>query len=72
LRFPSLQDSEMQMVAMGDNESIQTEQPKIYGVKIVQDGDKCYCISVRHTGEFRLADYRELEFGVSSVRLVKR
>jgi len=47
-------------------------EPKIYGVKISQDENQCYCISVRHTGAFRLADYEELEFQVTSARLVRR
>jgi hypothetical protein len=46
--------------------------PKIYGVKISRDENQCFCISVRHTGDFSLADYEELEFQVTSARLVKR
>jgi hypothetical protein len=47
-------------------------EPKIYGVKISQDENQCYCISVRHAGDFCLADYEELEFEVTSARLVRR
>ena len=47
-------------------------EPKIYGVKISQDGDKCYGITVRHTGHFKLSDYDELSFEVNSVKLVRR
>jgi hypothetical protein len=47
-------------------------EPRIYGVKISQDGDLCYCISVKHTGHFNLRDYEELDFEVKSVRLVKK
>ena len=47
-------------------------EPKICGVKISQDGDKCYCISVRHTGNFKLSDYDELDIEVKSAKLTQR
>ena len=47
-------------------------EPRIYGVKISLDGDKSYCISVKHTGHFNLRDYEELELEVKSARLVRR
>lgn len=53
-------------------ESEHLSEPRIYGVKITPDEDKAYCISVRHTGDFNLRDYEELDFEVSSVKLVRK
>jgi hypothetical protein len=50
----------------------QLSEPKIYGVKITQSGNKCYCISVKHTGQFSLSDYDEVEFEVTSAKLIKK
>ena len=47
-------------------------EPRIYRVKIAPDGDKAFCISVRHTGNFNLRDYEELDFEVASVKLVRK
>ena len=54
------------------NELESISDPKIYSVKICQDGSKHYAFSVKHTGEFKLSDYDELEFEVKSARLVRR
>ena len=62
----------MEVIKTQKTELERLPEPKVYGVKITQDGDKCYCISVKHTGEFRLSDYEELEFEVKSARLVRR
>ena len=51
-----------------DNQS----EPRIYRVKILQDASGGFCISVTHTGYFRLRDYEVLEFEVESARLVKK
>ena len=45
---------------------------KIYGVRIYQEGNGCYSFSVRHSGEFKLNDYEELELEVTSARLVRK
>lgn len=50
----------------------QLPEPRILEVKITQDGNKCYSISVKHTGRFRLSDYDEVEFEVISAKLTKR
>ncbi len=57
---------------MQNTELKSLSEPKIYSVKITQDGHKCYGVSVRHIGEFALSDYGELEFEVSNVRLLRR
>jgi len=51
--------------------SIENE-PRIYGVKIYHDGDGCYGFIWKHTGQFTLKDYQELELEVKSVKLVRR
>ncbi len=60
------------MQNIGNSEFEPITEPKIYRVKITQDGYKCYDISVRHSGVFRLSDYDELEFDVSAARLVRK
>jgi hypothetical protein len=47
------------------------EETKIYSVKICREGAGNISISVRHTGPFCLADYKELELEIKSARLVK-
>jgi hypothetical protein len=47
-------------------------EPRIHGVKIVQEANGCYGFTLRHTGPFRLKDFQELELEVSSARLVKK
>jgi hypothetical protein len=47
-------------------------ETRIHRVKIVQDAGGGFCISVTHTGGFRLKDYAVLEFEVESARLVKK
>ena len=46
-------------------------EPKIFGVKLHLDNG-CYRFSFRHTGDFRLNDYEELDLEVMSAKLVKR
>jgi hypothetical protein len=45
---------------------------KIYSVKISQNGSGCYDFCIKHTGEFNLKDYEEIEFDVNAARLVKK
>jgi hypothetical protein len=47
------------------------EKIKNYSVKISIEGAGNYSISVRHTGPFCLADYKELDLEVKSAKLVK-
>ena len=47
-------------------------EPTIYGLNISQDAGGCFCISVRHSGHFRLKDYEELDLEVKSARLVRK
>lgn len=47
-------------------------EPRIFGLKIFQPSPGCYSISVKHTGEFRLDDYEELDLDVCCSRLQKR
>ena len=54
------------------NKSDGLSRPKIYRVKIFHHGKGCYSFSFRHTGDFRLNDYEELDFAVIDARLVRR
>jgi len=47
-------------------------EPQIYGVRIYHDGKGGYHFSVRHTGQFKLCDYEQLDLEIASARLVKR
>ena len=47
-------------------------EPRIYRLKIIQDAGGGFCISVTHTGRFRLKDYEVLELEVESAKLVKK
>ena len=47
-------------------------EPRIYKVKICQEGNGGYSFSVKHSGDFRLQDYEELDLEVTSARLVRR
>ena len=55
----------------GDKVASRTD-PTIYGVTIIQEGNGGYSFSVKHSGDFKLQDYDELELEVKSARLVKR
>ena len=68
--WPSKNISEVVKTKTTENEL--RSEPRIYGVKISQHADRCYGISVRHTGHFRLKDYEEIDFEVKSVKLVRR
>jgi hypothetical protein len=62
----------MEVKEMQNSRSDRETEPKIYGVKICHGGNSGYCISVRHSGVFRLEDYAQIELEVSSVRLTRR
>ena len=57
---------------MQSDEFDNLEKTIIYGVKICQEGTGSYSISVRHTGPFCLADYKELDLEIKSAKFVKR
>ena len=62
----------MEVIKTEKNNLEDTSEPKIYGIKISFDGGVAYCISVRHTGQFNLRDYEELDFDVATARLVRK
>ena len=47
-------------------------QPKLYRLRICQDGQGTYAMSFTHTGQFRLIDYDEVELEIAAARLVRR
>ena len=49
-----------------------TSEPKLYRLRICQDGQGSYAMSFTHTGQFRLIDYEEVELEIAGARLVKR
>jgi len=49
-----------------------TSEPKLYRLRICQDGKGSYAMSFTHTGQFRLIDYEEVELEIAGARLVKR
>jgi hypothetical protein len=58
---------EMQTVTSQD-----ISEPKLYRLRICQDGRGSYAMSFTHTGEFRLIDYDEVDLEIAAARLVKR
>ena len=50
----------------------ETSEPKLYRLRICQDGKGSYAMSFTHTGQFRLMDYDEVELEIAGARLVKR
>jgi hypothetical protein len=50
----------------------QEPEPTVYGLTISQDPNRGYCISVRHSGVFRLKDYEQIELEVSKARLIRK
>jgi len=59
----------MEVIRMQIEESY---EPQIYGVKIYNDGKGGHHFSFRHTGQFKLGDYEQLDLEIASARLVKR
>jgi hypothetical protein len=70
--FPRSSRAKMEVIRMQNNRIYEAGEPEVYGVTISQDGMGGYCISVRHSGVFRLKDYEQIDLEVSSVRLVRR
>jgi hypothetical protein len=60
------------VIKMQIAEHKKSSQPKIYRVKIYQTERGGYSFSFRHTGDFKLNDYDELDFEVVASRMVKR
>jgi len=52
--------------------SLDASEPKLYMLRICQDGKGSYAMSFTHTGQFRLMDYDEVELEIAAARLVKR
>ena len=53
------------------NEYEESLRPKIYGLRIYRNTDGCYCLSFRHTGNFSLNDFEELDLKIISATLVR-
>ena len=47
-------------------------EPKILGLKINQDEPGCYRYSFKHSGDFKLSDYEEIEFVVLTAKMVRK
>ena len=47
-------------------------EPKLYRLRICQDGKGSYAMSFTHTGQFRLVDYEEVEMEITGAKLVRR
>lgn len=47
-------------------------EPKILGLKINQDEPGCYRYSFKHSGDFNLSDYEEIELVVLKVKMVRK
>ena len=47
-------------------------EPRIHGVRILQDPGGCFHISIRHSGAFSLKDYEQLDLEVKSAKLVRK
>jgi len=60
-------------LSLASEENFHPDRVDIYGVRIsVYDRGGSYGLCFRHTGDFRLNDYEELDLEVKSARLVKR
>ena len=49
-----------------------TSEPKLYRLRICQEGRGSYTMSFTHTGQFRLIDYEEVELEIANAKLVRR
>ena len=47
-------------------------EPRLYRLRICQDGQGSYDMSFTHTGQCQLIDYEEVELEISGARLVRR
>lgn len=47
-------------------------EPRLYRLRICQDGQGSYNMSFTHTGQFQLIDYEEVELEIAGVTLVRR
>ena len=69
--FYGLLKSTMEVITMQINEYKESVEPKIFGLRIYRNTDGCYCFSFRHTGNFSLNDFEELDIKVMSPTLVR-
>ena len=53
-------------------EQQETSEPKLYRLRICQEGSGNYALSFTHTGRFRLIDYEEVELEIAGAKLVRR
>jgi hypothetical protein len=53
-------------------EQEQSEEPKIVGLKILQQWPTGTSLSFRYSGDFRLSDYEEIDLEVTVARLVRK
>jgi hypothetical protein len=49
-----------------------TSEPKLYRLRICQDGRGSYAMSFTHSGQFRLIDYEEIELEIAGAKLIRR
>ena len=49
-----------------------TSEPRLYRLRICQDGQGSYDMSFTHTGQCQLIDYEEVELEIAGARLVRR
>ena len=61
-----------EVIEMQTLTSQDTSEPKLYRLRICQDGKGSYAMSFTHTGQFRLIDYEEVELEIANARLVRR
>jgi len=52
--------------------SLDISEPKLYRLRICQDGQGSYAMSFTHAGQFQFIDYDEVELEITAWRLVKR
>jgi hypothetical protein len=62
----------MEVIEMQTCTSQDTSEPKLYRLRICQEGRGSYAMSFTHTGQFRLIDYQEVELEIAGARLVRR
>jgi len=49
-----------------------TSEPRLYRLRICQDGQGSYAMSFTYSDQFQLIDYEEVELEIAGARLVRR
>ena len=63
----------MEVMRIESELSIEPEEVRIYGLTITVDEETgAYRLSFKHTGDFRLRDYKEVDLEVDWAYLTKR